>query len=80
MQWTDSDNLRGREALVIGGPSAGMRVVVNDSAKGLRYPDVLDLGGYVFDREEWVFRYDEQLASNIVDEQLGEALYKSGSL
>jgi len=55
MKWTDSDNLRGREALVVGGPYDGMRVTVNDSAKGLRYPDVVDLTGYVFDREAWQF-------------------------
>lgn len=55
MRWTDSDNLRSRDALVIGGPSDGLRVAVREQSGRYRYPDVLDLSGYVFDPERWVF-------------------------
>lgn len=55
MRWTDSDNLRGREARVSGGRYDGMIVVVNRRAGEYRYPDVLDLSGYTFDPERWEF-------------------------
>lgn len=58
-RWTDSDNLHGREALVVGGPHDGLRVVVNARAgrtEMMRYPDVIDLSDYVFDAETWTFR------------------------
>lgn len=54
--WTDSDVLNAREALIVGGPSDGLRILVSDGKKGLRYPDVIDLSGYVFDRGTWEFR------------------------
>lgn len=56
-RWTDSDNLRGRDAFVVGGPHDGQRMTVNDGPRGLRYPDVRDMTGYVFDRGTWTFRY-----------------------
>ena len=55
MQWTSSDNLRARDAPVNGGPLDGMRVAVNDSRKGLRYPDVVDMTGYRLDVNRWTW-------------------------
>ena len=55
--WTDSDNLQGREALVVGGPLDGLRVTVNERAGELRHPDVIDLSDYRFDREAWAWRW-----------------------
>ena len=54
MRWTDSDNLRARDALVVGGPLDGLIVAVSDSPKGLRYPDVIDLTHYRLDTHEWI--------------------------
>ncbi len=58
MRWTDSDNLRARDALVIGGPQDGLRISVHDGVKGLRYPDVFDMSSYVFDRETWTWVHE----------------------
>ena len=38
-----------------GGPLDGMRVAVNDSRKGLRYPDVVDMTGYRLDVNRWTW-------------------------
>lgn len=54
LRWNNSDNLHGVEALVVGGPQAGLRVVVSWRAGNYRHPDVLD-AGYVFDRGLWQF-------------------------
>ena len=56
-RWTDSDNLNGREALAVGGPLDGMRIVVNRRGVGgdFRYPDVVGLDGYEFDPHTWRF-------------------------
>lgn len=58
LRWTDSDNLRSRDALVVGGPSDGLLVAAREQNDRVRYPDVLDLTGYVFDTNTWQFRYD----------------------
>lgn len=59
MRWTDSDNLRARDAAVVGGPSAGLLVAVNERGDNgvYRYPDVIDLSGYTFDPDSWEFRW-----------------------
>lgn len=64
-RWTDSDNLRGREATVIGGPANGLRIVVRQRDTQIRYaqiryPDVFDLSDYDFDAQSWTFRYREK--------------------
>jgi hypothetical protein len=55
MRWTDSDNLRGREALVVGGRYDGLRVTVNVRSGEYRHPDVIDLSGYEFNPTTWTF-------------------------
>lgn len=56
MKWTDSDNLGGRDALVVGGHADGMLVSVRRKRGQYRYPDVVDLSGYIFDPVRWEFR------------------------
>lgn len=56
-RWTDSDALNGREAQVVGGPSDGLRILVNDRAGQLRYPAAFDATDYAFSREQWQFLY-----------------------
>lgn len=56
LRWTDSDNLHGVEARVVGGYYDGLRVVVRQKGVQIRYPDVFDLSGYDFDPESWTFR------------------------
>lgn len=58
MGWTNSDNLHSRDALIVGGPAAGLRIPVRDQTGRIRYPDVVDLTGYVWDFETWQFVYD----------------------
>ena len=57
MRWTDSDNLRSRDALVVGGPSNGLLIPAREQNGRVRYPDVIDLTGYVFDADKWEFHY-----------------------
>lgn len=58
MRWRDSDNLNGREALAIGGPLDGLRVVVNRSGGHFRHVDLAGLRGYEFDPDAWVFVWE----------------------
>lgn len=57
IRWTDSDNLRSREAAVVGGPNHGLVIAVANGSKGQRFPDVFDMTGYVFDPEAWAFKF-----------------------
>lgn len=54
-RWTDSDNLNAREALVMGGPLDGLRIMVNETKGAYRWPDVFDLTGYRFHPSVWAF-------------------------
>lgn len=58
MKWTDSDNLAARDARVIGGPNAGYLIPVAFRGGVYRHPDVTNLTGYIFDPDEWVFRWN----------------------
>jgi hypothetical protein len=52
MQWTDSDALNATDALVVGGPSDGLRIPVRhqltEHVNQYRYPDAFDATGYVY--------------------------------
>ena len=54
-QWTDSDALNAKDALVVGGPSDGLLIPVNSRAGQLRYPAAFDATGYTFLPERWMF-------------------------
>jgi hypothetical protein len=60
MRWTDSDNLKSRDALIVDGPQAGLLIPVAEKRTGeFRHPDVTDLSGYVFNAQDWTFQLQD---------------------